>query len=218
MKVALFSGGKDSHYAIMREWPVDLLLFLVYEFPEPSPHIENLRAAAEAAACLGRPMVVFKVPPREPDRATASLLSTLGADVLVAGDVYIEDHLRYMERVASLAGASLREPLWGEDPQELLYKIVESGVEALIVGARGGARGLVGRLLSRATVDSLVEELRRAGADPLGERGEYHTLVVASPLYTGRLGVREAYRLEKGGVVVSVVAVERSCTPKPFKG
>ena len=39
------------------------------------------------------------------------LLQRLGADEIVAGDVYVEDHLRYMESVAAEAGARLREPL-----------------------------------------------------------------------------------------------------------
>jgi len=36
-RVAMFSGGKDGLRAAQLSWPVDVFLFLVYEFPEPSP-------------------------------------------------------------------------------------------------------------------------------------------------------------------------------------
>ncbi len=118
---------------------------------------------------------------------TVDLLKRVNTSVIIAGDVYVEDHLKYMERVASEAGASLREPLWGRDPEELVYGIVEAGVEALVIGCEKGLEGWLGRVLGRESVETFVAEAKRLGYDPLGERGEYHTLVVRSPLHTSRL-------------------------------
>lgn len=61
LKAALFSAGKDSVYAALLEWPVDLFVVFVYQFPRPSPHLLNLHKAIELANALGVPVAVLKV-------------------------------------------------------------------------------------------------------------------------------------------------------------
>jgi len=209
VRVALLSGGKDSLYAASRHWPPDVGLVLVYRFPEPSPHLANLGASIETLTLTGVPVVVARLPPGGGFEETVRVLRLLGATELVAGDVFVEDHLRYMERVAGEAGAKLREPLWGMDTLELLYKIVEYGIESLVIGVRGLPRSLLGLRLSRATVDLVAEEARRLGADPLGENGEYHTLVLDSPLHSRPLRVRTTRALRVGETDLLIV------TPDP---
>lgn len=181
LRVALLSGGKDSFYAATRFWPPDLGVVLVYRFPEPSPHLVNLQKTIETITATGIPVVVARLPKGREMQSTVELLRRLGADEVIAGDVYIQDHLDYMERVAREAGATLREPLWGRDPVELLYEIVEYGIESVITGVRGIPTRLLGRRINKDSVDDIVEEAGRGGWDPLGERGEYHTLLVNSP-------------------------------------
>ena len=48
---------------------------------------------------------------------TIEILRGLDATELIAEDVYIENHLHYMERVASEAGAKLRGASNGREPQ-----------------------------------------------------------------------------------------------------
>ena len=204
-RVALLSGGKDSFYAALRAWPPDYGLVLTYWFPEPSPHQANLPAVAASLALAGVPIVVAGLPPGREAEATVSLLRRLGAEDVVAGDVYIEDHLRYMEWVAGEAGARLLEPLWGRDPEDLLYEIVEAGVEAVVVGAREGLERLLGLRLSRGTARLVAGEAERLGFDPLGERGEYHTLVTNSPVHQAPLEPTVRGAVGLGGVRVLLV-------------
>ncbi len=189
-RVALVSGGKDSFYAAMLEKPLDHLVVLVYEFPRPSPHLLNLGKSLEALRALGAPVTVAWLPRGREFQETVKLLRFLNTSVLVAGDVYVEDHLRYMERVAAEAGAKLREPLWGEDPEELLYREIEAGIRAVIIGCEERLRAWLGVEIGRENVAAFAEAAKRLGADPLGERGEYHTLVVDSPLHEKRLEYR----------------------------
>jgi uncharacterized protein (TIGR00290 family) len=186
----------------MKLWPPDYGLLLVYKFPEPSPHLVNLGKSVETITLTGVPVVVARLPRGREMEETVRVLRALGADEIVAGDVYIEDHLRYMERVAAEAGATLREPLWGRDPEELLYEIVGSGVRAMVIGVRGAPRRLLGAELTPQSVHDIVEEARRQGWDPLGERGEYHTIVLDSPVHSERLRVEVAGRLSAGSVEI----------------
>ena len=167
LRVAWFSGGKESLYAALQRWPPDLFLFLVYEFSEPSPHIVNLKHA---------------------------VLS-----------VNIVSHLKYMERLAEAAGARLYEPLWGQNTEELLRREIEDGLRPAIIGFRRDfPREWLCRVIDEDTVEGFLENVKKHGIDPVGERGEYHSLVVSSKVH------REALEVKLARVVVSekhVIAV-----------
>lgn len=177
MRVALYSGGKDSVYAALREWPVDLFLFLVYQFPRPSPHHVNMAFAIELGSRMA-PVVVARLDRGREFDQKAQLLRRLGATELVAGDVYVEEHLKYMERLADAVGARLREPLWGMDTEELVRREVEE-LSFLVVGSARGE--VLCRTVDRDNVDRFIAEVKGLGMDPAGERGEYHSQVVSVP-------------------------------------
>ena len=206
MRVALLSGGKDSMYAAYRAWPVDLGLMLVYDAPRPSPHLLNLGKSVETIISLGIPLVAVRLDKGRERGETVSLLRRLGADEVVAGDVFIEDHLKYMESVAGEAGASLREPLWGMDTLELAYRIYGEGFRTLVIGGVEGLGGWVGRILDSGNIGLFVDDAGRIGADPLGENGEYHTLVLESPLHRREVSYRVVDKsVLQGYVVLRVV-------------
>lgn len=192
----MLSGGKDSLYAAYRLWPVDMGVILVYEFPRPSPHLMNLGKSVETLLKAGIPVVVARLSKGREREETVRLMRSLGVDEVVAGDVYVEDHLKYMESVARDSGATLREPLWGLDPEDLAHRIFDEGFETLIIGGVKGLRRWVGREGNSLNAEEFINDVKELGLDPLGERGEYHTLVVNSPLHRSKLtydvlGVRE---------------------------
>jgi len=187
LRVSFLSGGKDSLYAMMLSRSIDAGLILSYEFPRPSPHLLNLGKSVETILLTGIPVIVVKLTKGREREETVRLLKLLGASRITAGDVYIEDHLKYMESVAKEAGAHLEEPLWGMDPLEVLYKEVEAGIEAVFIGSLEGLKHWLGRTLDRSSAGEFAEDAKRRGFDSLGERGEYHTLVVSSPMHRSRL-------------------------------
>ena len=175
LKAALFSGGKDSIYAALLEWPVDIFVTFVYQFPRPSPHLLNIHKLIELANAAGIPVAILKVDKGREFQQEADFLRKLGVDVVVAGDQAVEEHLKYMERLAHEAGASLREPLWGQDPAEILAREAEE-LDFVVIGA--SHLDLVCDYVGRRKVGRFLEKARSLGVDPIGERGEYHTLVV----------------------------------------
>lgn len=175
LKAALFSGGKDSIYAALLEWPVDIFVTFVYQFPRPSPHLLNIHKLIELANAAGIPVAILKVDKGREFQQEADFLRKLGVDMVVAGDQAVEEHLKYMERLAHEAGASLREPLWGQDPAEILAREAEE-LDFVVIGA--SHLDLVCDYVGRRNVGRFLEKARSLGVDPIGERGEYHTLVV----------------------------------------
>jgi len=176
LRAALFSGGKDSVYAALLEWPIDLFVTFVYEFPRPSPHLINISKALELAGAMSVPMVVLRVHRGREMAEEAALMRSLGVSRIVAGDQGVEDHLRYMEALAAEAGAELSEPLWGMDEERVLEGELEE-LSFMVIGAEERARELVCRRVGRDELGPFLADARRMGISPIGEAGEYHSLV-----------------------------------------
>ena len=177
-KVVLFSGGKDSVYVALREWPVDFFVTFVYEFPRPSPHLLNISKVLELAGSMSVPMVVLKVHKGKEKEEEAELLSSLGASEIIAGDQGVEDHLKYMEELAKMAGAELKEPIWGLEPEKVLEDELKN-MSFAIIGAEEKAKELLCKKVEESSADEFKSKLKELGVDPIGEAGEYHTLVTS---------------------------------------
>ncbi len=186
----MFSGGKDSFYASVKAGSFDAYLILVYEFPDPSPHLVNLGLSVMTGLLTGKPVFVKKLRRGREFNETVEFLREINASTIIAGDVYVEDHLKYMEKVARESGAELREPLWGMDPLEVLVEEMKYGIEAQIIGVIHGLEDLLGRRLTQTSFEEIARMLEKRGYDVLGERGEYHTIVEYSPRHSGRLNHR----------------------------
>lgn len=184
LRIAFVSGGKDSYYAVYRYGSrVDMGIMLVYEFPRPSPHIINMSKSIETLLLSGLPVIVVKLNKGREFNETAEVLKKLNTDTIIAGDVYIEEHLNYMEKLAREVSATLIEPLWGYDPQELIYKEFESGIRSVVIGCINPLSKWLGVELSIDNISNFVKDAINIGIDPLGEKGEYHTLVTHGPLH-----------------------------------
>ncbi len=186
----MFSGGKDSMYASIKAGPIDAYVILVYSFPTPSPHLVNLGLSIQTGLLTGKPVLAKKLTKGKEFHETVEFLRFLGVNVIVAGDVYIEEHLEYMEKLAREVGASLKEPLWGMDPLEVFYKEVEYGIESRIIGVIHSLRELLGKIIDKESYEEIAEYIVSRRADVLGEKGEYHTLVEYSPIHYDRLKYR----------------------------
>jgi uncharacterized protein (TIGR00290 family) len=204
----LWSGGKDSALALhhARTGPPDLevvrLVTCVSQaYDRVSMHGVRRRLIAEQADALGLPLEFLVIPSHDAaccptaqagpgtdfppnDAYSRSILAALGRlkedgiEVILFGDIYLEDLRAYRDRLLGFAGLEGRYPLWGRDPAGLFDEFVALGYRAVVVcvDAERLPAGVCGRLLTPAFRGSLPE-----GVDPCGERGEYHTFVFDGP-------------------------------------
>lgn len=119
--------------------------------------------------------------------ALAALRAT-GITHVIFGDIMFDDHRDWTERMCEAAGLTAVQPIWGEPTDKILREFLSSGSEAIIVTAR--AEFMSHAWLGRTLTPAIIEELGRLGVDPCGERGEYHTFVTRSPLFSSPLAVR----------------------------
>jgi len=104
-----------------------------------------------------------------------------GVEGMVFGDIYLQEHKDWVERVCSELGIRAIEPLWGESTEEILSSFLDNGFQAVIVSAKSDLidRDWIGRRVDNA----LLDYLKRKNIDVCGENGEYHTLVTDGPIF-----------------------------------
>ena len=204
--VSLFSGGKDSSWALYRALERGLdVQRLVTVHPDGDSymyHVPATRLAALAAESIGIPLLEV-----EPDAFDADDVPDSGAqgDVelepleaalrelaveldrgiggLTAGAVESEYQTTRIEAMAERLEAELFAPLWQRDPRELADAMLDAGFEIRIirVAARGLDESWLGRTLDADAFDDLEALNGEYGVHVLGEGGEFETLVVDGP-------------------------------------
>ena len=108
-----------------------------------------------------------------------------GVSVGVFGDIDLEQHREWVERVCSSIGVKAALPLWKCTRHQLLQELLSTGFRAIIVSVKDGFldRSFLGRTLDNV----LIEEMEAIGIDAFGEEGEYHTFVSDGPLFSARV-------------------------------
>jgi uncharacterized protein (TIGR00290 family) len=207
----LWSGGKDSALALdharrgAADLRVDRLVTCVSrDYDRVSMHGVRRRLVELQAAALGLPVEFVVIPPADGpacpaahgipgtsfppnDTYAATMLAALarlraeGVEVVVFGDLYLEDLRAYRDQLLSRAGLEGAYPLWGRDTGDLYDAFVARGFRALTVCVDAGrlTEAHLGRELDATFRASLPP-----GADPCGERGEYHSFCYAGPPFS----------------------------------
>ncbi|MBT8172397.1 diphthine--ammonia ligase [Candidatus Bathyarchaeota archaeon] len=188
---ALFSGGKDSLYALYlaekQGVEVEHLITLLPTLPWPSPHAENIEALRLLAKSMNKHLTIVDF---QTEGAFIEALKSLEVDALVAGDINVEAHLVGLEEVCGKVGLELLEPIYGMDTSKLFDEIFGLGFKALITGVKLKelSKEWLGFVISKETSTEFLSNI--GDVDPLGENGEFHTLVLDCPLYTKSFEVK----------------------------
>jgi uncharacterized protein (TIGR00290 family) len=190
-----FSGGKDSFLALDRAcragYRVDSLVTLYDEASQRvrfhGVPIDAIQAQADA---VGIPLLRY---PTRPEHFEATFLTALhdlrrvGVTSIIFGNIHLADVRAWYEERTTQAGLRHHEPLWGEEPGQLVREGIARGYLATLtcIDTRCARAAWLGALLDEA----LVQEFEQAGIDPCGEHGEYHTFVHAGPLFRENLAL-----------------------------
>lgn len=208
---ALFSGGKDSAYAVhVAEhwgWDVGPLVTVRPGHAEDSLmfHWPNVGLTPLLAEAMGQEHVLVEGsgrPEEELDELGAAL-KPLGVDGIVSGAVASEYQRTRLERMGHRIGLKTWTPLWHKDPVELLRSQRASGIRSIVAGcfAEGLTEAWLGRELDEAAIADLQALQRARGVHPGGEGGEYESLALAGPGWRHRVEVvraRKEWRRDRG--------------------
>ena len=204
-----WSSGKDSAFSLYEvrragEFEVVGALTTVTEnLGRVSIHgvrEEILRAQLAAA---GLPPMIVQIPyPCPNDIYEARMGEAVarakadGITHIIFGDLYLADVRAYREQKLTGTGIAPVFPLWQRPTLALAHAMIESGLEAYL--ATVDLKKLPPEFAGRKFDAALIADLP-GGVDPCGENGEFHTCVVAGPIFSRRLPVVTGERVERDG-------------------
>ncbi|MCU4719164.1 diphthine--ammonia ligase [Halapricum hydrolyticum] len=204
--VSLFSGGKDSAWALYRALeaghPVERLVTVHPAGDSYMYHVPATELAELAAESIGIELLAV-----EPDDFAAETtvdageqgdaeLEPLEAALerlderldggiagVTAGAVESEYQTSRIQAMCDRLGAELFAPLWQRDPEELAEAMLDAGFEIRIiqVAAYGLDESWLGRRLNADALAELRGLNDEYGVHVLGEGGEFETLVTDGP-------------------------------------
>ncbi len=203
--VASWSGGKESCFAcynaIQSGYDVSYLVnFISKEYRRVSFHGTEAKLIRLQAESVGIPLVQKETTwsgyEREFKEALKSLLPS-GVEGMVFGDIYLQEHKDWVERVCRELGIKAIEPLWGKDSETVIIEFIDAGFKAIIVSAKADLFDIkwIGCQVDR----SFLEYLKDKNIDICGEKGEYHTFVINGPIFTKEVKIINSRPIKRNG-------------------
>jgi ABC transporter with metal-binding/Fe-S-binding domain ATP-binding protein len=200
---ALFSGGKDSVFAVYITqqfgWEVSHLVTLI---PEKSDswmfHSINIHLSKPLAEALDIPLVMKSTKGEKETELLdlKHLLQDLEIDGVVSGAIASEYQRIRIERICDELGIKSFTPLWHKNQELLLKDQVKAGFHIIVVGvfAAGFNETWLGKTIDEETIDALVHLNKKYGINIAGEGGEFETLVLSGPLFSKKLVIDESVK------------------------
>jgi len=198
-----WSGGKDSclacYEAIQQGYLVSYLVnFISKEYQRVSFHGTEARLIQLQSEALGIPLLQQETSWDDYEPAFKQAVSSLipqGIEGMVFGDIYLEEHKQWVERVCGELGIKALEPLWEWTTEKVLHTFISNGFEAVVVSAQADLIDpeWVGQPVSRPFLDYL----RSKNIDLCGENGEYHTLVIDGPIFKKKVKLTKTDKVLK---------------------
>jgi diphthamide synthase (EF-2-diphthine--ammonia ligase) len=153
----------------------------------------------------GRPVIDAVIPP-QCDNATYEAAFATALDTARArwpdcrgiafGDLFLDDVRAWREALCERLGWTPRFPLFGRDTAALAREMIAGGLQAALCCV--DTQQLDARFSGRAFDAALLADLPST-CDPCGERGEFHTLMHAGPMFATPLRIAHGEQVMRDG-------------------
>jgi uncharacterized protein (TIGR00290 family) len=204
-----WSSGKDSAFAlheIRRAGKFDVvgaLTTVTEAFDRVSIHGVRQQILQAQCQAAGLPLRVVPIPYPCPNaiyetRMAAAVARAVSEGIthIVFGDLFLAEIRAYREQKLAGTGLTPVFPLWERPTLPLAQAMIESGMEAYL--ATVDLKKLPAEFSGRKFDLRLLADLPD-GVDPCGENGEFHTCVVAGPIFSRALAVAAGERVQRDG-------------------
>lgn len=199
--VCSWSGGKDSCFATMQAiqegYQSAVLLNVLNEAGKISrSHGIPAQILQQQANAIGLPIHLISSSWQDYESnfiaALEDLKSTYQLTHAVFGDIDLQPHRDWEEKVCNNVQLEAVLPLWQQDRKALVLQMLDAGIETIIVSCNS----IMGEpFLGKTLTPALIETIEAIGVDACGENGEFHTLVMNCPLFKNRIQVEFGEKL-----------------------
>lgn len=203
---ALYSGGKDSTFAISRAQEIGhcvdcLITMLPIADDSALFHYPNGWVTEYLADAMQLPLVRCQVCSHLKENemkvlegVIAKVKSIYGIDGVVHGGISSNYQKQAFEQVCAHQGIKAVAPLWNSEPEGYLSELWKRGFHIIItaVSTMGLDRDWLGKELDQEAIAKLVYLSKKCRFNLTFEGGEAETLVIDCPLYRKKLQINAA--------------------------
>jgi len=209
MKVAvLFSGGKDSTYAMHRAMEQGREIVCLVSLRSKNPdsymfHVPNIDMVKEQSKAIGIP-ILFRSTEGIKEKELKDVRNVLleakkkyNIEGVVSGAVASEYQRYRVETVCADLGLKSIAPLWHLDPKRYMTDFINDGFKALIVSvaADGFSKDWLGKPINLETLEDLQKLHDKFGIHIGGEGGEIETFVTDGPIFKKKIEIEDAEKV-----------------------
>jgi len=205
----LFSGGKDSTYALykamqkdaMQKYEVACLITIISENPDSYMfHTPNINMTKLQAEAIGLPLVKQKtLGEKEKELADLKKAISKAKDKykiagIVSGAFASKYQKERIEKICDELSLQSITPLWAKNPEQLLHEMIRNGFKFMLssIAALGLDEDWLGRILNEKDIDKLVEMNKKYGIHIAFEGGEAESLMIDGPLFKRKIKIIKA--------------------------
>jgi asparagine synthase (glutamine-hydrolysing) len=200
----LFSGGKDSTYAMykaMKDNEIACLITLKSENPDSYMfHTPNINLTEMQAEALGYPLLTATTK-GEKEKELADLKNAIKKakqlfhiEGIVTGALWSEYQASRIKDICDALNLECVNPLWHMDQEEEMRDILNAGFKFILtrIAAYGLDRSYLGKIITPKDIDKLSILNKKYKTNIAGEGGEFESLVIDGPIFKTALKIEDA--------------------------
>ncbi len=208
---ALFSGGKDSTFAMYRAKQLGREIVVLVSIKSENPdsylfHTPNIDLVELQAKAIGIPILFRKTEGlkekeiKDLKLALAEAKRKYNIQGVVTGAVASEYQRFRTEAVCADLGVRVIAPLWHLDAARYMEEMIKEKFEIIItaVAADGFDASWLGRNIDMECLEDLKKLKDKFGIHIGGEGGEYETLVLDGPMFKRKIEIIDAEKKWEG--------------------
>ena len=196
----LFSGGKDSVYALYTVqqygWDVECLITVLPQREDSYMfHTPNIRFASVIADALEIPI---KTKETNGEKETEledlkEILKDTDVDGVISGAIMSDYQNTRIDSMCHDLGIKSFAPLWRKSQEMLVREMINAGFRIIIVGvfAQHLDESWLGREIDHKALTELIELQRKYKINIAGEGGEIETMVLDGPNFKKRVVLKK---------------------------
>ena len=201
----LFSGGKDSTYAIFQAKKMGhdvkcLVTIITMSAESHLLHYPNINATKIQASAMKIPQIFLESKSDDTQNEIEIIKQGLSRakkeyliEGIVHGGILSEFQKNKFEKVAHDLGLKVISPLWKKDQKLYMQELLDSGFEFLIssISCDGLDESWIGKIITKDNLVELIQKSEKSKFNLSFEGGEAETFVINCPIFSNPIKIIE---------------------------
>ncbi len=201
---ALFSGGKDSTYAMykaMQDHDIVCLITIKSENPDSYMfHTPNIDLAETQAEALNLPLLTAETKGKKEaelkdlKEAIKQAKDLFQIEGITTGALFSDYQASRIQKICDELNLECINPLWHMDQEQEMRDLIKDGFKFILIriAALGLNKEWLGKEITKEDIDKLVKLKEKYKINIAGEGGEFESLVIDGPIFKKKLVIKDA--------------------------